>query len=42
MPENATPEVTEQLDEVVGNHFAAYLSGDQAWSLGVLSDTSQS
>jgi len=42
MPETATPEVIEQLNEVIGNHFAVYLSGDQAWSLGVLSDTSQS
>jgi hypothetical protein len=41
MPETATPEVTEQLNEVIGNHFATHLSGDQAWFLGVLGDVSQ-
>jgi transcription initiation factor TFIID subunit 6 len=42
MPENATPEVVEQLKEVLGSYFAAHLSGDQAWSLGLLSGTSES
>jgi hypothetical protein len=42
MPETAIPEVTEKLDEVLGSYFAAYLSGDQAWAVGVLSGTSES
>jgi hypothetical protein len=42
MPENITPEVMAQLTETVGDYFAALLSGDQAWALGVLSDTSES
>jgi len=42
MPETATPDVMEQLNEVLGEYFAAYLSGDQTWSLGVLTGTIES
>lgn len=42
MPENAQPEVIEQLNEVLGHIFARHLSGDQAWAQGVLSGVDQS
>jgi hypothetical protein len=41
MPETANQEVVAQLKEILGDYFAAYLSGDQTWSLGVLRGSSQ-
>lgn len=39
MPETANAEVEASLKDALGDFFAGLLSVDQAWAVGVLSNT---